>query len=131
MEVSETTIVNRVRNTPDGDTVCPARTVLEHVTSRWGVLVLIALLDRSQRFSELRREIGKVSEKMLAQTLQNLERDGLVHRDAKPVIPPRVDYSLTELGREAAVQIHGLAQWTEQRMTAVKKAHEAYDAAKA
>lgn len=75
--------------------MCPSRLVLEHVTSRWGVLVLAALLERSYRFSELRREIGGVSEKMLAQTLQTLERDGFVHRDAKPVIPPRVDYSLT------------------------------------
>lgn len=109
--------------------VCPPRLLLEHVTSRWGTLVLIALLDRSFRFSELRREIGRVSEKMLAQTLQILERDGLVHRDAKPVIPPRVDYSLTDLGREAAEQVRGLAWWTEQRMAAVEKAREEYDAA--
>jgi DNA-binding HxlR family transcriptional regulator len=124
------TLVDRVRNA-DGDTMCPHRLVLEHVTSRWGVLVLIALLDRSYRFSELRREIGRVSEKMLAQTLQTLERDGLLHRDAKPMIPPRVDYSLTDLGREAAEQVRGLAQWTEQRMAAVQKAREEYDAAKA
>jgi DNA-binding HxlR family transcriptional regulator len=130
MGVSDATLVDRVRNA-DGDTMCPHRLVMEHVTSRWGTLVLIALLDRSYRFSELRREIGKVSEKMLAQTLQTLERDGLVHRDAKPVIPPRVDYSLTDLGREAAEQVRGLAQWTEQRMAAVQKAREEYDAAKA
>src|SRR5688572_17394469 len=92
----------------NGGGMCPQRLVLEHVTSRWGALVLIALLERSYRFSELRREIGMVSEKMLAQTLQTLERDGIVHRDAKPVIPPRVDYSLTDLGREAAEQVRGL-----------------------
>ncbi|MFI8947853.1 winged helix-turn-helix transcriptional regulator [Streptomyces sp. NPDC053750] len=113
------------------ETMCPERLVMEHVTSRWGTLALISLLDRSYRFSELRREIGGVSEKMLAQTLQTLERDGLVHRDAKPVIPPRVDYSLTDLGREAAEQVRGLAQWTERRMAAVVRAREAYDAAKA
>lgn len=90
-------------------TTCPYRLVLEHVTSRWGVLALIHLLDRPHRFSELRRAIGQVSEKMLTQTLQTLERDGLVHRDAKPVIPPRVDYSLTDLGREAAEQVRDLA----------------------
>jgi DNA-binding HxlR family transcriptional regulator len=110
--------------------MCPYRLVLEHVTSRWGVLVLIELLDRPYRFSELRRAIGRVSEKMLTQTLQTLERDGLVHRDAKPVIPPRVDYSLTDLGREAAEQVRGLALWTERRMGEVQKAREAYDAAK-
>ncbi|WP_254705612.1 winged helix-turn-helix transcriptional regulator [Streptomyces vilmorinianum] len=130
MGVSETTLMERVRNA-DGDTMCPERLVLEHVTSRWGTLVLIALLDRSYRFSELRREIGRVSEKMLAQTLQTLERDGLVHRDAKPVIPPRVDYSLTDLGREAAEQVRGLARWTERRMAAIREAREEYDAAKA
>ncbi|XUL88693.1 winged helix-turn-helix transcriptional regulator [Streptomyces galilaeus] len=113
-----------------GATMCPYRLVLEHVTSRWGVLVLIELLDRPYRFSELRRAIGTVTEKMLTQTLQTLERDGLVHRDAKPVIPPRVDYSLSDLGREAAEQVRSLALWTEARMGEVEKAREAYDAAK-
>ncbi|MEU0025018.1 helix-turn-helix domain-containing protein [Streptomyces sp. NPDC006335] len=113
-----------------GEAMCPHRLVLEHVTSRWGVLVLIHLLDRPHRFSELRRAIGRVSEKMLTQTLQTLERDGLVHRDAKPVIPPRVDYSLTDLGREAAEQVRGLAEWTARRMAAVQEAREAYDAQK-
>ncbi|MEU3980163.1 helix-turn-helix domain-containing protein [Streptomyces sp. NPDC026672] len=114
------------------EAMCPHRLVLEHVTSRWGVLVLIQLLEGPHRFSELRRAIGRfsrgVSEKMLAQTLQTLERDGMVHRDAKPVIPPRVDYSLTDLGREAAEQVRGLALWTDERMAAVQAARERYDA---
>ncbi|MGW6355755.1 winged helix-turn-helix transcriptional regulator [Streptomyces sp. NPDC055092] len=119
-----------------GEEMCPYRLVLEHVTSRWGVLVLIALEERSYRFSELRREIGRVSErnvseKMLTQTLQTLERDGMVHRDAKPVIPPRVDYSLTGLGREAAEQVRTLAIWTERRMEAVTQARSAYDETRA
>lgn len=113
-----------------GEAMCPYRLVLEHVTSRWGVLVLIELLDRPYRFSELRRAIGRVSEKMLTQTLQTLERDGLVHRDAKPVIPPRVDYSLTGLGREAAEQVRSLALWSKERMGEVQKARETYDGAK-
>ena len=113
-----------------GEAMCPHRLVLEHVTSRWGVLVLIRLLERSYRFSELRRAVGGVSEKMLAQTLQTLERDGLVHRDAKPVIPPRVDYSLTGLGREAAEQVRDLARWTEKRMDDVQRARAAYDTAR-
>lgn len=110
--------------------MCPHRLVVEHVTSRWGVLVLIQLLERPYRFSELRRAIGRVSEKMLTQTLQTLERDGLVHRDAKPVIPPRVDYSLTDLGREAAEQVRALALWTARRMDDVEKARQAYDEAR-
>ncbi|MFE9023287.1 winged helix-turn-helix transcriptional regulator [Streptomyces sp. NPDC007808] len=111
-----------------GEGMCPHRQVLEHVTSRWGVLVLIELLERPYRFSELRRAIGRVTEKMLTQTLQTLERDGLVDRDAKPVIPPRVDYSLTELGREAAEQVRELALWTERRMAQVQRSRKAYDA---
>lgn len=110
--------------------LCPSRLVLEHVTSRWGVLILAVLLERPHRFSELRRAIGGVSEKMLAQTLQTLERDGLVHRDARPVIPPRVDYSLTALGREAAEQVWALARWSERSMEAVEKARLAYDEAR-
>ncbi|MGW3511227.1 winged helix-turn-helix transcriptional regulator [Streptomyces sp. NPDC000994] len=114
--------------------MCPYRLVLEHVTSRWGVLVLIELLERPHRFSELRRAVGRasergVSEKMLAQTLRTLERDGLVHRDAKPVIPPRVDYSLTVLGREAAEQVRALALWTQERMADVEQARRTYDEA--
>ncbi|MFG2312404.1 winged helix-turn-helix transcriptional regulator [Streptomyces sp. NPDC048566] len=117
-----------------GEAMCPYRLVLEHVTSRWGVLVLIELLERPYRFGELRRAVGRVgrqvSEKMLTQTLQTLERDGLVHRDAKPVIPPRVDYSLTELGREAAEQVRGLALWTKERMADVERSRHAYDEAR-
>ncbi|MGW0464420.1 winged helix-turn-helix transcriptional regulator [Streptomyces sp. NPDC003027] len=112
------------------DPSCPSRLVLEHVTSRWGVLILIVLLERSYRFGELRREIGGVSEKMLTQTLQTLERDGFVHRDAKPVIPPRVDYSLTELGAEAARQVAELGRWTERRVPAVQEARARYDEAR-
>lgn len=108
--------------------MCPSRVVLEHVTSRWGVLVLAALLERSYRFSELRREVGGVSEKMLSQTLRTLERDGFVDRDAKPVIPPRVDYTLTAMGREAAEQVWGLARWSERHLDAVDEARTAYDA---
>jgi DNA-binding HxlR family transcriptional regulator len=110
---------------------CPSRVILEHVTSRWAVLVLAALLERSYRFSELRRRVGGVSEKMLAQTLQALERDGFVHRDAKPVIPPRVDYSLTPLGEEAASQVTSLARWVEHKVPDVMTARSTYDKAKA
>lgn len=126
--VSETPAVSKYDS---GEAKCPYRLVLEHVTSRWGVLVLIELLDRPYRFSELRRAIGRVSEKMLTQTLQTLERDGLVHRDAKAVIPPRVDYSLTDLGREAAEQVRALAAWTQNRMDDVEKSRRTYDEARA
>lgn len=93
---------------------CPSREVLKHVTSRWGVLVLMVLeQEDTKRFSALRRAIGGVSERMLAQTLQWLEADGLVLRQAHDVVPPHVEYSLTPLGREAAERVRGLADWIE------------------
>jgi DNA-binding HxlR family transcriptional regulator len=92
---------------------CPSRGVLQHVTSRWGVLVLVALLSGTHRFSDLRRKIGGVSEKMLAQTLQWLEGDGFVLRTQYPVVPPHVEYSLTPMGLEVAQQVEGLADWIE------------------
>ncbi|MCI1678146.1 MAG: helix-turn-helix transcriptional regulator [Ewingella americana] len=92
---------------------CPSREILSHVTSRWGVLVLIALSDGTQRFSELRRKINGVSEKMLAQTLQTLETDGFVDRISYPVVPPHVEYSLTPLGVEVQTQLTGLTDWVE------------------
>ena len=91
--------------------MCPSRGVLEHVTSQWGVLVLVALSDGPQRWSELRRRAEGISEKMLAQTLRTLEADGFVHRDAQPVIPPRVDYSLTERGTEIVSLLLPLFGW--------------------
>jgi len=95
--------------TPD----CPSRVLLDHVFSKWGVLVLVALSDGSLRWSELRRTVQGVSEKMLAQTLRLLEGDGLVHRDAHPVIPPHVDYSLTDPGKELVDLMMPLMQWVE------------------
>lgn len=92
---------------------CPSRTVLKHLTSRWGVLVLVALLAGTHRFSDLRRKIGGVSEKMLAQTLQDLEGDGLVLRKSYDVVPPHVEYSLTPLGLEAAQKMEMLTDWIE------------------
>ncbi|WP_461036081.1 winged helix-turn-helix transcriptional regulator [Streptomyces mayteni] len=107
---------------------CPSRVLLDHVTSRWGVLLLAVLLDAERmRFSALRRAVGGISEKMLAQTLQTLERDGLVLREARPVIPPHVDYSLTPLGREFAAQVWELTRLVERRLPRVVEARERYD----
>ena len=101
---------------------CPSREVLRHVTSRWGVLVLVALRRGTHRFSDLRRVIGGVSEKMLAQTLQALEADAIVLRVAHPVVPPHVEYSLTPLGREVAERVQDLADWIEGSMPAIEQA---------
>ncbi|HEY0216494.1 MAG TPA: helix-turn-helix domain-containing protein [Cellulomonas sp.] len=90
---------------------CPSRLVLDHVTSKWGVLVLVALSERTLRWGELRRTVEGISEKMLASTLRTLEQDGLVLRDATPSIPPRVDYSLTPLGLELTDRLLPLMGW--------------------
>lgn len=95
---------------------CPSREVMKHVTSSWGVLVLIALQDGTLRFSELRRKVSGVSERMLAQTLQWLEADGLVARKSYPVVPPHVDYTLTPMGEQAAELVGNLAEWIEENV---------------
>lgn len=95
---------------------CPSREVLKHMTSRWGVLVLVILLGGMHRFSELRRKIGGVSEKMLSQTLQELEADGLINRKSLPVVPPHVEYRLTPLGREAAEHLEVMVNWIEEKI---------------
>jgi DNA-binding HxlR family transcriptional regulator len=112
-------------------TACASRAVLEHVTGRWGVLALAALNDGVFRFNALRRRVQGVSEKMLAQTLQALERDGFVHREARPTIPPHVEYSLTPAGREVAQRLLGLIEVLEASVPGVVAAQARYDAAKA
>lgn len=103
---------------------CPSRAILEHVTSRWGVLILLALLEDTHRFSELRRKVAGVSEKMLAQTLRTLESDGFVHREVFPEIPPRVEYTLTPLGREVAAHVRTLGAWIESNLGRILAARE-------
>jgi DNA-binding HxlR family transcriptional regulator len=104
---------------------CPSRTVLNHVTSRWGVLILIELQSGTMRFSALRRRIGGVSERMLTQSLRLLEGDGLIRRTAHQVVPPHVDYDLTPLGRDIAKHVHALAAFIEGNLGAILAAREA------
>ena len=103
------------------DAGCPSRAVLDHVTSRWGSLVLGILLRGPHRFSELRRVIGGVSEKMLAQSLRALESDGFVLRTVYPTVPPSVEYKLTEMGEEVAKHVDGLTRWVEQNLPRVMR----------
>lgn len=104
------------------DSQCPARGVLDHVTSKWAVLVLVGLRGRPLRYSALRRAIGGVSEKMLAQTLRTLETDGFVHREVVPTAPPQVTYSLTGLGEEVTTHLAGLLDWIDTHIPDVQQA---------
>lgn len=90
---------------------CPTRVVLDHVMSKWGILVLLTLGDGTARWGELRRGIDGISEKMLATTLKTLEGDGLVQRTSYAEVPPRVEYSLTDLGRDLMLRLGPLMEW--------------------
>lgn len=133
MGTTATVLVTRQRRRKGNlhEANCPSRTVLDHVTSRWGSLVLLVLLDGTHRFSELARAIGGVSEKMLAQSLQALEGDGLVLRRVYPTVPPKVEYSLTRLGSEAAEHVRSLTNWVEENVSEVLKQRAKRVAAKA
>jgi len=107
---------------------CEVRQILDRVADKWSLLV-IALLDcQSLRFTQLRREIDGVSQRMLSVTLRQLERDGLVSRTVHPVVPPRVDYALTPLGRTLHETIKSLVVWTEKHQQEIAEARSAYDA---
>jgi DNA-binding HxlR family transcriptional regulator len=122
---------------PDDDLIpsvfareCASRSVLADVTGRWGGLALAALHEGAYRFNALRRRVDGVSEKMLAQTLQALERDGLVRREVQATIPPRVEYSLTELGGRVAGKLIELIELLEGEIGQVRVAQAEYDRAR-
>lgn len=106
---------------------CPARSTLEHITGRWAILVLGGLDAGPMRFNALLRRVEGVSEKMLAQALQALRRDGFVHREVRTAFPPNVEYSLTPLGRETAAKVLGLIEYLEAQMPQVLAANDHYD----
>jgi len=109
---------------------CPSRLILDRIADKWTTLI-IGILSQAEhrRFNELRRMIGGISQKMLTQTLRDLERDGLVKRTIYPEIPPRVEYQLTRLGRTLCGPLASLTQWAHDHMEEVKGAQAAFDAA--
>jgi DNA-binding HxlR family transcriptional regulator len=106
---------------------CPSRTVLDHVTSKWGVLVLVSLSQGSQRWSELRRRAEGISEKMLAQTLRTLVRDGLVWRRVEPTTPPQVSYGLTPLGAGTSEPLSALFGWLRDHAADILETQAGFD----
>jgi DNA-binding HxlR family transcriptional regulator len=95
---------------------CPSRVVLDRIADKWTALIIQVLAHGTQRYAELRRTIGGISQKMLTQTLRSLERDGLIVRKVHPVVPPKVEYSLTRLGRTLIDPLHALCRWSERHL---------------
>ncbi|GAB7028109.1 winged helix-turn-helix transcriptional regulator [Geotalea toluenoxydans] len=106
---------------------CPTRMVLDRIADKWTVLIIGSLEKGTRRFGDLRREVGGISQKMLTQTLRGLERDGLVTRVIYASIPPKVEYSLTDLGRTLVGVFEGIRNWSETNIEEVLKAREFYD----
>ncbi|MBF6086073.1 winged helix-turn-helix transcriptional regulator [Nocardia cyriacigeorgica] len=106
---------------------CDVRQILDRIADKWSLLTIALLAGRTMRFTELRREIDGVSQRMLTRTLRHLERDGLVRRTVYPVVPPRVDYELTPLGGSLHETIQALVTWTETHQREIAAARTAYD----
>lgn len=110
-DLKKNVLATRLRNGETFDATCPYRRLLSHLTSRWGTLTLITLMDGTHRFGELKRKMGGITDRMLIKTLQELESATLVHRKVYPVSPPHTEYALTASGREAAAHIERLTDW--------------------
>ncbi|TPL56279.1 helix-turn-helix transcriptional regulator [Mesorhizobium sp. B2-4-2] len=110
---------------------CPVRNVIQGVSGKWRSLLVMALAERPYRFGELRRLVPDISQRMLTQTLHDLQRDGYVHREVFPTKPPSVEYSLTDLGRSMFGAFHQLILWAELNHDAVREARADFDAAQA
>jgi DNA-binding HxlR family transcriptional regulator len=107
---------------------CPSRQVFDRIGERWTFLVLLALQDDKQRFSELRRRVEGISQKMLTQTVRGLERDGLVTRAVFPTVPVTVEYALTPLGHSLCAAIHVLRTWAYDHIDDMEASRAAYEA---
>ncbi|MDX3925212.1 MAG: helix-turn-helix domain-containing protein [Shinella sp.] len=109
---------------------CPVRDVLDNVGGKWNSLMILALDDGPMRFSALRRSMPDISQRMLTQTLRDLQRDGYLTRTVYPTQPPSVEYALTELGRSFLALLKTLVHWSADNHAAIKAARTAYDAAR-
>jgi DNA-binding HxlR family transcriptional regulator len=107
---------------------CPVRDVLSQLGDKWSTLIISRLAEKPQRFGELRRAIPDISQRMLTQTLKDLQRDGLVSRAVFATVPPSVEYSLTPLGRSLLEPLRGLIQWAESHHGNIRLARAAFAA---
>ncbi len=104
--------------------VCPMRDVLDRVGDKWSLLVIFSLVSQTKRFGELKKQIGDISPRVLTQTLRNLEQDGLVTRRMFATIPPRVDYTITDLGRSLATVMRPVVDWAEQNRAHILRSRQ-------
>ncbi|WP_265518068.1 winged helix-turn-helix transcriptional regulator [Nitratireductor luteus] len=107
---------------------CPVRDVINNIGGKWNSLIMLALAEQPYRFGALRRLVPDISQRMLTQTLRDLQRDGYVHREVFPTTPPSVEYSLTDLGRSMFEPLHALVHWAECNHGKVRKARALFDA---
>ena len=105
--------------------------ILQRIGDKWSVLIISRLGDGPRRFNEIKRIVGGISQRMLTLTLRNLERDGLVSRTVTPSVPPRVDYALTDLGRDLLVPVQALGQWAIEHTSCIEAARARFDASEA
>lgn len=110
---------------------CPVRNVVQNIFGKWSALLLMALAEKPYRFGALRRLIPDISQRMLTETLRELQRDGYVHREVFPTKPPSVEYSLTDLGRSMFDSLQHLLNWAENHHGAVQEARSKFDEASA
>ncbi len=106
---------------------CPTRQILDRIADKWTPLIILLLEDGSKRFSTLQRRIDGISHKMLTQTLRNLERDGIISRAVYPEVPPRVEYTLTPLGKTLCAPLAAIVTWSEEHIAEVTAAQARYD----
>jgi len=118
---------NAPRHTADTDPTCELRNILDRIADKWSLLVIYVLADGVHRFTQLRREIDGISQRMLTLTLRQLEREGLVRRTVFAVVPPRVDYELTPLGSTLLNTIQALVAWAGEHGQEIAAARSAYD----
>ncbi|AVX05417.1 HTH-type transcriptional activator HxlR [Maritalea myrionectae] len=120
----------QLQGLPEGQSLenCPVRQVMQGIFSKWSTLLLQALGERPYRFGELRRLVPDISQRMLTQTLRDLERDGYVYRTVHPTKPPSVEYGLTSLGQSMLVPLKELVDWATSNFSDVRAARDAYDA---
>jgi DNA-binding HxlR family transcriptional regulator len=120
-------VFQRWAGTSTGSGICPIRDVLDQIGDKWTTLMLIALSDGPRRFGELRRAIPDISQRMLTQTLRDLQRDGLVARDVFATVPPTVEYRLTPLGRSLLGPLETLTAWAARHAGAIQTARSTFD----